>query len=302
MTIQSKTLFVYALLLSLILSDCGAGQVFSQPITPTQTITYAPTLKRTPSSTPTSQTIYPTYLTKEPSLDYFERGGFGIFSEYKPAIFTKLVLYSDGQLIIAHNPYRSKQLSKEEISSLFSNLETLGFYSIQTNNKHDETDPLYDFGENYSETWDGLSTCLSVFGTKEKNLCYYQPYEDYLVPKVKDLFQFMDDYEPENMMPYQADRILLKIDEGWTGTFPEDRKKIPWHSDLLSLESYAGGKVYVEGPLASKIFNFFNYSSGFFDLVDNGTEYSILLEPVLPHEDLLLTASDDQPVYKVITK
>lgn len=265
-------------------------------------ITSTPNPTRTPITTSTISTSFTKYSTKEPLLHYFGGGGFGIFSDFKITTSTNLVLYSDGQLIIARNPYRFKQLSKGEESSLLSNLDKLGFYSIQTNNKHDETDPIYDFAKNYSEAWDGLSTCLSVLGTIEKSLCYYQPYKDFLIPKMKDLFHFMDDYEPENMMPYQADRIILIIDEGWTGTFPEDRKKIPWPSDLLSLESFAGGKVYIEGPLASKIFNFFNNSSGFFDLVDKGTEYSVFIQPVLPHENLIMTERDDRPVYTIITK
>lgn len=61
MNTQSKTLAVYAILFNLLLSGCGAGQVFGPTVTPTPTITFTPTLTPTATATFTpSATSTPT--------------------------------------------------------------------------------------------------------------------------------------------------------------------------------------------------------------------------------------------------
>lgn len=95
-------------------------------------------------------------------MEYGYQGDHSIFdSIIGNASTVFLVLYSDGQLIISntHSPILTKKLSKNEIDQLFGRLKSKGFYSIKTNQKHDPTDPLYNFGNQYQESFDGLYYC-----------------------------------------------------------------------------------------------------------------------------------------------
>src|SRR6185295_15091565 len=128
----------------------------------------------------------------------------------RSAIQSRIVLYSDGQLIISGKTYRQKQLSSEEINQLFSQLEVMGFYSLETNQQHDPTDLLYDFKGQYEKTYDGLYVCV-VDSIKDRKICARDHLREFLILPMKDMLQFLDNYEPKSMSLYQPDRLLLDI-------------------------------------------------------------------------------------------
>jgi hypothetical protein len=178
----------------------------SEPTTtfiPTQT-ELQPTLTPLPIQTPTI-TLIPPYPTKHVLLDYTVSGfhtpydDLFIFSDYT---WSKLVLYTDGQMIIPGSLYEQKTLSTDEINQFFAQLESLGLYTIESNQKHDPTDKLYNFGDQYSRIYDGLWSCILVNGDKSRNLCAYEPFRKFLVPKMESLLQFIDDYHPAGMSRY----------------------------------------------------------------------------------------------------
>jgi len=131
-------------------------------------------------------------------------------------------LYDDGRVLIAGDGeiYKQKVLSSAEIKSFLSKLETLGFYSLETNQKDDPTDKLYDFGNNYQEVHDGLWYCISVHAAKSRNLCVRESYIQFLIPKMKSILQYLDEYKPTDMtlyiqtefyLQYKQRTLLLKI-------------------------------------------------------------------------------------------
>ncbi len=211
------------ILLTIVVVGCQ-NVVFETPTIISPTLPQFPTLTLTPSSTPTplplltpSATPYPTfppYPTKQIIFSYSVSGNHSSFdSVLGGAVRSRIVLYSDGQLIISGKPYLQKQLSSEEINRLFSQLEVMGFYSLETNQQHDPTDLLYDFNGQYEKTYDGLYVCIAD-DVKDRKICARDHLREFLIPPMKNLLQFFDSYEPKGMSLYQPDRLLLGISVG----------------------------------------------------------------------------------------
>jgi hypothetical protein len=253
--------------------------------TPTSTVTPAPLLQ------------IPSYTTKQVVLLFtHSRAGLGGPEEYFDIFFgnaapretTKLVLYSDGQLILQRptQPSVTKILTEDEINQLLFRLDELGFHTIETNQKHDDTDLLYDFGGRYLEVGvtDGSFSCLSI---RDNRLCYYNPYEDFVMPQAKILFQFISSYTPKNTTLYEPDRIMLFISQGKDlyNLFEElSMISIPWSSELSPLQTAQENYVYLEGEHAQIFYTLVNESTKPMIFSENGIDYSVLSAVVLPHE------------------
>jgi hypothetical protein len=251
-----------------------------------------------PPFTPTF-TPFPPYHNKEVIFDYSVIGNQAdwdmFFDPPSGNIVTKLVLYDDGQMLIAGTAetFKQKVLSSNEIKNFLSKLETLGFYSIESNQKYDPTDKLYNFGNNFQEVevFDGLWYCIFVNADKSRELCVREPYIQFLIPKMKRILQYLDEYKPTGMTPYYPDRILLSIQVGAHSSV-DDPPAIPWDEHFPSLENDPtrftsdtySQVIYVDGDLAKEIYLFFEGSDGWKVVSQNGTEYVVSLRVLLPDE------------------
>ncbi len=232
-----------------------------------------------PIATPTI-TPLPPYPLKQVLVNYTAIGFHTpydlYFTDYAWPYF---VIYTDGQIIIPGNPYQQKILSKDEINRFLAQLERLGFYSI-------DEDHLYNFGnQEPPKISDGTSYCVLVTGNGEHNLCAYEPYESFLVPKMKNILQFLNDYQPKEMSPYYPDRILLWVQAG-RNPYATDLPKnaIPWAESSLSLEISDQKVIYVDGETAKKLYVL--YSDKSYVFTQNGKEYTVDIQIVLPHQEI----------------
>lgn len=283
-----------SLLISLFLiASCNGAQtqpsiaISNSPVSSTVLI---PTQTSNPLRTPTISTnplpTYPPYQVKGLILAYGFSVGEGEFASFdklmSPRIPPKLALYNDGLLIATKDDALYQRiLSKEEIHSFLSDLEQKGFYKIETNQKHDPTDKLYIFTSNYKYIPDGRYLCIS---TPPKNICAYEPIVKYVIPSMKSILKFLDDYSTSNIQPYHADRILLQVIQG-SGFLRGEEKIEPkeWAADLPALGKTSMLLVY--GESATKIFQLFHYSVGGWKIVTyNGAKYTIFARPVWPDE------------------
>lgn len=257
----------------------------------TQTID-RPTSTPKPSLTPTI-TFTPPYPIKQVLVDYTE-GGFHSFFEMNYADYgvdgwSKIVLYTDGQLIIPGNPYRQKILSKDEISQLLAKLETLGFYTIESNQRHDTSDKLYNFGNQYQGVSDPMWYCVLINKNEARKLCEWEPYKNFLVPEMKNILKFLDAYQAQGMTPYYPDRILLWVQAGrspYAENLPE--KAISWDEKFPTLETSGEKIVYAEGDDAKEIFALFDNKVSTIVISQDNTEYTVSIDIVLPHKQLQL--------------
>jgi hypothetical protein len=250
-----------------------------------------------PLPTPTF-TPFPPYQNKQVIFNYYVAGNQSGFDEFFApesccSLDTRIVLYDDGQMIIAG---KQKVLSSDEIKGFLSQLETLGFYSIESNQQRDITDKLYNFGNNYQEVNDGLKYCVLVNAKKSRKLCAREDYMQYLIPKMKAIFKYLDEYEPAGMTPYYPDRILLEIRQADPDNDHNLPPAIPWDEhfpsfDLSNAKIYfwttPSAIIYIHGDMAKKISLFFestNYSSVY---SQNGNEYIVEIYELLPHEKII---------------
>lgn len=247
----------------------------------TPTKTPRPTLPPLPTLTP-----LPSYQTKQVIFEYNVIGDHSVydfFFEGSPS-WSNLVLYSDGQMIIPGETYKQKILSPNEIEQFLSKLESLGFYSLESNQKHDETDKLYNYGNNYQTSFDGRFYCISVDAVRSRDLCVYEPDIQYLVPEMKNILQYLDEYEPTGSTTYYPDRLLLWVR---AGRDPYDENlpptAIPWNNHLPPL-SARNPITYVDGDAAQEIYRLFDSTNTGKVFSQNGKEYTVYFYVVLPHE------------------
>jgi hypothetical protein len=297
---KKTSLLFLSLVISLFLFSCntlGEKPLVVPSHTPEPSATVTPTSTRVkptatpkPTLTPTV-TLIPSYPTRQVLLDYIGRGYHSDYEMYfADGInqWSKLVLYADGQLIILRDgTYQQRILTPDEINQLFSKLEALGFYSVESNQLHDPTDKLYNFGGKYEEmgVTDGLEYCIWINREKSRDLCVYEPYLEYLTSQMRAILRFLDGYQPEGLSPYSPDRILLRVEVGrntYDTELPE--KTIPWTESSLSLEPTFTNILYVEGENAKTLFNLYGEQGHMF--TQNDKEYTVYIRAVLPHEEI----------------
>lgn len=264
---------------------------FTTTATSSPTKTLQPTLTSSPTTTP-----LPAYNIKQVIFEYREAGGhtefFVFFDHYRP--YTKIVMYDDGQMIIPGAIYKQKTLSPNEIKQFFSNLEAMGFYSLESNQAHDPTDKLYNFGNNYVEVYDDIVYCIIVNTEKSRQLCVHDAGIPYLIPKMKKILEYMNNYEPAEATTYYPDRILLYIQAGRPDYLPYKLPTyaIPWGAHLPSLEippssTFNDKKIFVEGNAAKEIYLMFDSTNEGKVFMQNDKEYTVYIDIVLPHEKVV---------------
>jgi hypothetical protein len=282
-----KKTYLLSVVVCLILVSCS-GQKGNPTVFPSVIPEQSSTASLTPTKARPTLTAFPFYQDKQIIFDYYRIGDHSIYDIFfEPDFFrsySRLVLYADGQLIIPGETYKQKILSPIESEQFLYKLEELGFYSLESNQKHDPTDKLYDYGNNYQVSYDGRLYCILVNTDKTKKLCAYEPDLQYLTPKMKNILQYLDEYEPVGMTPYFPDRILLWVQ---VGRDPYDENlpttTTPWDESLPSLDT-ANQIMYVDGDAAKEIYLLFDNTNAGKVFTQNGREYTVYINVVLPHE------------------
>jgi hypothetical protein len=261
--------------------------------TVTEINTVAPTVMETATISPTSTPVItvtplPT-ASKKVLFLYASIGDHSNFDLYRYSDFWPIMaIYTDGQIIMSGNPDREKMMSPKELDNFLAKLDKLGFYTIESNQKHDPSDSLYTMTDkDYERIYDATSYCLFVYAKKTRRLCYYTPFERFLVHQMQDLLQFVDEYDLPDMSPYSPERILISVN---TGNMTDDPKlqAIPWRESSLSLAELTiknYGVNFVGGNLAKKLYG--QYGSKTHVFMENEQEYTVYILDVWPHEELI---------------
>lgn len=272
--------------------------------TATSTIVSTPTrIQPTESPAIPTFTPFPPYQNKGVVFDYYLIGNHAdwdiFFDPPSGNIVTRLVLYDDGQMLIAGagETYKQKMLTSDEVKSFLSKMETLGFYSLESNQEHDPTDKLYNFEGKYEEVGviDGLEYCILVNSNRLRKLCVQESYLQFLIPTMKNILQYLDEYKPGGMTPYYPDRIFLSIRAADPSSDTLPATATPWNENFPSLEFLHPSKyvydiststIYIDGNSAKEIYVLFENtdSSGVF--TQNGKEYIVYIRVLLPHEKI----------------
>lgn len=267
-------------------------------IRPTLTETIPPYLTPTIENTrkPTPTQLVDSYPHKEVWISYEYASGDHYEYEVFLGIrnFPKLILYTDGQLILFNQdklPIQTKMLSPDEICDLFMKLETLGLSKIQTNGTGGLDDPIYQNTTGLEQFYDAGTTILYINGSVPRHYAVYDPYKDHAVKAILNIIAFLNQYTPNNLKPYHADRLSVFVREDrdtYLQAYPslKDIKPIPWPADATPLSQNNEGRLTLTGKSASYIFDLTGgypmENSGLF--VDRGVEYLVVLKPILPDD------------------
>jgi len=304
-----KKQFIISVMVCIILTACSRQReistVFSS-LTPavnlTATAVATPVLTSTQRRIPPTElpftptfTPFPPYRTKNVVFEYYVVGQLSYFdifyADYQE--LPKIILYDDGQLLINGE---QKLFSTDEVEMFLSKLDLLGFFSIESNQRFDQTDKLYDFGNNYQEVNDGLKDCILVNAERSKKLCFQEDYMQYLIPEMKSIIKYLDEYKPTGLTPYYPDRILLSIrpadpnSDNFPAAIPSWDNRFP-SLDIPSPRTYLYDTppsiIYIEGEMAKEIDVFItnSRSGGFF--IQDGKVYKVEVDVVLPHEIII---------------
>lgn len=309
---MKKTTTLFAMI-CIIFTACGAPKSvptlspsttsppsFAASPTATFTPTFIPTFTPTniqPTPTPTF-TPFPSYPTKKVVFEYSTAGSFwagdaAYFSSFNNGVFIErpLILYDDGQMITYNG---QKILSADEMKKFFSKLDALGFFSLESNGMHDEQDKLYNFGNQYEESFDGLHDCILVNIETPRRLCAYEEYKQFLVPEMKNLLKYFNEYKPTGLTPYHPDRILLSTrptnpeTDDLHGSAPVWDKRFP--SLAFSLPNPYNIPVtirYIQGDMAKEIDRFIGNSHSHGVFMQDGKKYIVDYVIVLPDEEII---------------
>lgn len=291
-----------------IVSACGPGTFAPSSLTPQPMVapsdtpiatpkpTFTPTLTLTPTQTPTetnTPTLTPlpfTYETKQVLLEYYVVGAHTLFDIAVEPVFSRLIVYSDGQIITYGE---TKMLSPAEMDQLFAQLESLGFYDIETDEHGWATPNLYTPDNPFEKITGATSYCvLTTTQDQKRNICAYEPYMQYLIPAMQNTLKFLDDYHPKGTEPYSPDRILLYVESPETSQILDKdalskKRVIPWPVTLPPLKPNFDYKVtYIQGSMAARIASYFeNIPYSDFPLFEqNGITYFVGIDILLPHE------------------
>jgi hypothetical protein len=305
-----KTKSIFIILMSIVMvSACGSSTVASSHLTPQPmaasdtltaipklTLTQTPTQMPTETNTPTFTPLPFAYETKKVLLDYYFVGSHTLFDIAVEPVFSRLVVYSDGQVIISGE---TKKLSSAETDQLFAQLKSLGFYNIETDEQGEATRNLYTPDNPFEKITDATSYCVTAtMQGKIRNICAYEPYMQYLISAMRNTLKFLDDYHPKGMKPYSPDRILLYVESPETSQILDKdallrKRLIPWPIDLPPLKRNLDYKVtYIQGPMAAKIASYLD-SFPFSDrplFQQNGINYFVDIDILLPHEEVYFDA------------
>jgi hypothetical protein len=305
---EMKKPFLISLMLCFVVAACSGQRNIptivssSTPLansTSISTIVSTPTIiQPTEISVTSTFTPFPPYPNKGVVFDYYVTGNQAdwdiFFDPPSGNIITRLVLYDDGQILmaVAGETYKQKVLSPDEFKSFLSKLETLGFYSLESNQEHDPTDKLYNFEGKYEEVGviGGLRHCILVDADKSRKLCVHESYIQFLIPEMKDILQYLDEYKPAGMTPYYPDRILLTIQADVDPSI-DHPPAVFWDEQFPSLERgpnrFTSGTsnqvIYIDGDMAKEIYLFFEGTDTKV-VSQNGKEYIAYLRVLLPHE------------------
>ena len=133
---------------------------------------------------------------------------------------------------------------------------------------------------------------------KSKELCAYRPDVQYLVPEMKSILKFLDEYKPTGLTPYSPDRILLS-----TRLADPDQDDLSanapiWNNRFPSLdfslrrtrkytEDMPVSIMYIQGNMAKEIDLFLENAHSYGVFIQNGKKYIVHEDIVLPHETVI---------------
>jgi len=287
--------------------------VSTSTVTPIPSFTPQPTKSHTPVPTATSTP----WVTKDILAQFGMFGGDGGWDYYAfiGGQTPEWILYTDGQFVIKKEDadgvwFEETYLTTSQMCSFLSQAEKIGFFTLPFDDSSaaeegiPTANPVYKFDNTTQFGEGGSYYVLQVNGTKPRQLQIYSRYVQYLVPDANKVFNFFDNYSPpSNLTQYQAQNILLRIEEGLGESIysTPTPNTLTWPSDLPTLDtlqkknietgaspyfSSTISQVLVTGEMVKPVFKAFENRLAYKIFQSDNQVYYAAARPLLPHETL----------------
>jgi len=293
----------------------AVGSTYSAAVTQTARLVTAtvpaprPTRTPTPSPVPIpSRTpVTPTEVLPTPPegkvilIEYFDKVGgetpWTPSDAYIGRHLPRLVIYTDGQALWRDDAGAlwEGRVSKSALCTLLSGLQKIGLFNVKGDGTLDEKDPIYkDIPAEYINNPSSTNFVLVVNGNPSKRVIIYRLFVDSLVQPVKSAWEIFNSFKPSSLEPYEPDVYVMWVEAelklarkygAGQDLQPED-----WPRDLPQLRKLLDGQDAVQLPIseeeASQLLEFYDTVPGVKVFEQGENRYSVILRPLLPHEEL----------------
>ena len=243
-----------------------------------------------PSETPTvpgSTSLDETaaFPPKTRLISYIVYGGDGEASsewntcEYWLGPHERFLLYDDGQLILFRSgTILETVLTKIEIQSLLSDLESTGFYEIQESIEAPDGYDIYNLPDDYQYGDGGWGRSIAING---RSIHIRDSLWDFIIPAAEDTVAIIEGFEPARVaVPYIPSNIEMFVLPKDSGYFSERSFPIAqeWPSDLPPINQIP---FFLDESETAQVLNIGLFSS-FPDVrafIYDGTEYIVITCP-----------------------
>jgi hypothetical protein len=271
-----------------------------------------PTRTLTPSPIPiptATRSLTPTKPLPTPPegrvilIEYFDKYG-GEPPLQPPDVYVgrylpRLVVYTDGQLIWRDDAGALWEGVMEEsvVCTLLGGLQKFGLFKVEGDGSLGADDPIYSkIPDSDRENTGAVNFLLLVNGDPSTWMLIYRPFVDYLVQPVKSSWEVFNSYVPDDLDPYQAQLYALWIEESQklarSYGAGQDLDPAIWPDELEKLNKLLGDaesvQILMDEEQADLLLQYYDPAPGV-KIFKEGKEekdvYSVMLRPLLPHED-----------------
>jgi hypothetical protein len=266
---------------------------------PTQTSTQTPEALPTETPTPESTatiTLPPPSSDKEILIlmeQWLGDAGF-VQPDLTGITLPRMILYVDGQLIWKESPNSSlleAKLNQAQMCELLSAIRETGIFETAGTGELGPDDPLYTglTWDNYAEG--GPGSVVLINGSPSRKIFLLRSNADYLIPEAKAFYDLMDQYRPEGLKLYNAERTLFYLSPGMDLAVFHDLELTPhnWPKEMPKISEILGDKpeavVELTQPQVELLLPYFKDAKNGIQLFTKGEKtYTGVLRPLLPTE------------------
>jgi hypothetical protein len=201
----------------------------------------------------------------------------------------QLILYADGTLILNNKEgLQQSHLTQQDMCALLNSIERSGFFDVDLSAYKQslsgvlmgETTPTIikvNAWRSRSESLDDLPYLLNDSKVSTP-------------PAIREVYNLLNTYAPQNLTPYQSNRLAIAIHKISANFLPENIQA--WPIDSLPLHQlYAQGELKTQDNSASvlemetarEVAKVIDAGRAF---TDDGTAYGVSARPLLPNESL----------------
>jgi hypothetical protein len=290
----------------------AVGIVNPSPLAGAVTLTPVPKPVRSPTPTPVpiptrTASLTPTEPLPTPPagkvilIEYFDKyyGDAPILltEAYMGKHLPRLVIYTDGQVIYRDDTgaLLETSMTDETMCTLLGGIRTIGFFKAEGDGTLDSDDPIYgDISQKYLDITDSTNFILIINGNPSKWVKIYRPYVDSLVRPIKSTWELFNNFVPEDLEPYEPDLYAawIESEQKLARTYGAgvDLQPAIWPAGLQKPDKILGDEEVIQVPMdpeeVDPLLMYFDVIPGV-KLFEQGQDrYSIILRPLLPHEEM----------------